>query len=191
MMAGPSSRSSRITGRIRDWCPAERALTRSGEPVKRKMTMTPEPKDKLDATTIVGVNGPEDEVLDWDAVDWRACEKRVRRLRQRIFTASRAGDLKKVRNLQKLMLRSRANTLVECAAGDGAQRWSHDGGRGRRGGAHPRRPRWIWSTGCSTAPSRSRPCPVRRVYIPKQGSSEAAPARYSRDSRPRAIRHGS
>src|SRR5437870_1139291 len=33
-------------------------------------------------------------------------------LRQRIFTASQAGDLKKVRNLQRLMLRSRANTLV-------------------------------------------------------------------------------
>src|SRR5258707_11747521 len=58
------------------------------------------------------VNGPEGDVLDWDAVDWRAVEDDVRRLRQRIFTASRAGDLKKVRNLQKLMLRSRDNTLL-------------------------------------------------------------------------------
>src|SRR2546423_9241085 len=58
------------------------------------------------------VNGPEDEVLDWDAVDWRQVEGDVRRLRQRIFTASKAGDLKKVRNLQKLMLRSRANALL-------------------------------------------------------------------------------
>ena len=33
-------------------------------------------------------------------------------MRQRIFAASRAGDLKKVRNLQKLMLRSRGNALV-------------------------------------------------------------------------------
>ncbi|MGY0065103.1 reverse transcriptase domain-containing protein [Streptomyces sp. LZ34] len=33
-------------------------------------------------------------------------------MRQRIFTASQAGDLKKVRNLQKLMLRSRSNTLL-------------------------------------------------------------------------------
>jgi len=37
------------------------------------------------------VNGPEDEVLDWDAVDWRQVEGDVRRLRQRIFTASKAG----------------------------------------------------------------------------------------------------
>src|SRR5690242_19727507 len=71
---------------------------------------TPEPMGKLDAAA--AVNGPEGDVLGWDAVDWRAVEDDVRRLRQRIFTASRAGDLKKVRSLQKLMLRSRANTLL-------------------------------------------------------------------------------
>ena len=58
------------------------------------------------------VNGPEDRRLDWDAVRWRTVEDEVRRLRQRIFAASQAGDLKKVRNLQKLMLRSRSNALV-------------------------------------------------------------------------------
>jgi len=86
------------------------------------MTTTPEPKGKLDAMTTrqavksagsdVVVNGPEDQTLDWHAVDWHAAQANVRRLRQRIFTASQAGDLKKVRNLQKLMLRSHANTLL-------------------------------------------------------------------------------
>ena len=60
----------------------------------------------------VMVNGPEDDFPDWDAIDWRTVEEDVRRLRQRIFTASQAGDLKRVRNLQKLMLHSRANTLI-------------------------------------------------------------------------------
>ena len=50
---------------------------------------------KLDT---VMVNGPEDEVLDWDAVGWRQVEDDVRRLRQRIFTATQAGDLKPVRS---------------------------------------------------------------------------------------------
>ena len=70
---------------------------------------------ELDAAAVAAgalVNGPEDEPLDWDAVQWRHVEQDVRRLRQRIFAASRAGDLKKVRNLQKLMLRSRSNALV-------------------------------------------------------------------------------
>ncbi len=151
----------------------ERALTRSGEPVKRKMMMTPEPKDKLDATTAVA-NGPEGELLRWDAVDWRACEQNVRRLRQRIFTTSQAGDLKRVRNLQKLMLRSRANTLLsvrrvterntgrETAGVDGevvlspkakmdlAERVQH-----------------------STEPFKAHP--VKRVYIPKGRNGKRRP----------------
>ena len=75
-MASPSSWPSRITGRIPGPVPGrESALTRSGEPVERKMTEAPEPEDKLDAaTTIVGVvNGPEDETL------LLACERIVRR----------------------------------------------------------------------------------------------------------------
>ena len=46
------------------------------------------------------VNGPADDVLVWDAIDWRSHEDNVRRLRQRIFTAARAGDLGTLRNLQ-------------------------------------------------------------------------------------------
>ena len=68
-----------------------------------------EPKDKLDAVPVSEadatgagvVNGPEDETLDWSAVEWPVVEDRVRRLRQRIFTASKAGDLANVRNLQR------------------------------------------------------------------------------------------
>ena len=53
------------------------------------------------------VNGPEDQARDqdairWDAIDWRACEGEVRRLRQRIFKAAREQDWPKVRNLQRL-----------------------------------------------------------------------------------------
>ncbi len=60
----------------------------------------------------MAVNGPEDVDLDWDVIDWRRHEDDVRRLRQRIFTATREGAWPKVRNLQKLMLRSWSNTLV-------------------------------------------------------------------------------
>jgi hypothetical protein len=56
-------------------------------------------------------NGPEDR-LDWDAIKWRDQEAQVQRLRQRIFKAAQAEDWRQVRNLQKLMLRSRANVLV-------------------------------------------------------------------------------
>lgn len=57
------------------------------------------------------LNGPGDR-LDWDMIEWRDQEAQVQRLRQRIFKATQAADWKQVRNLQKLMLRSRANVLV-------------------------------------------------------------------------------
>jgi type II secretory pathway predicted ATPase ExeA len=53
-------------------------------------------------------NGPEGAI----PVTMLEARENVRRLRQRIFKAAQEGDLKKVRNLQKLMLRSYSNTLV-------------------------------------------------------------------------------
>jgi len=93
--------------------------------------LAPEPKGKLDAMTgysfstpvwdggqwtapaVAGVtaaarlaNGPEDRPrnapVQWDKIDWRAQEERVRRLRQRIFAAAQEQDWPRVRNLQKL-----------------------------------------------------------------------------------------
>jgi RNA-directed DNA polymerase len=49
--------------------------------------------------------------IDWHAIDWKRVYWHVKNLRQRIFRASRDGDLKKVRSLQRLLLRSRANVL--------------------------------------------------------------------------------
>lgn len=57
------------------------------------------------------VTGPE-RCTDWNAVNWRQANRHVRNLRQRIFRATQAADWKAVRSLQRLMLRSYANTLV-------------------------------------------------------------------------------
>ncbi len=56
-------------------------------------------------------NGPEGGT-DWTGVNWRKTQRAVRNLRQRIFRASQQGDMRRVHALQKLMLRSYANTLV-------------------------------------------------------------------------------
>ena len=59
------------------------------------------------------VNGPEDVVPEWEAVDWRLHEDNVRRLRQRIFKAERERDLAAVRNQQTLR---RPRGLLELLA---------------------------------------------------------------------------
>ena len=48
----------------------------------------------------------------WWSYDFESAYRTVERLRKRIFKATRQGDMKKVRSLQRLMLRSRANILV-------------------------------------------------------------------------------
>src|SRR6266545_482160 len=143
----------------------------------------PEPKGKLDtvatqptgvATAVAAgvgvVNGPEGEDLDWHAIDWRAVEADVRRLRQRIFTASQAGDLKRVRSLQKLMLRSRSNTLLSVRrvteVNAGRKTAGVDGEVVSIPQAKAQLAEWVQR--CSQ-PWQARP--VKRVYIPKRGSS--------------------
>ena len=118
---------------------------------------------KLDTVT---VNGPEDEISDWDAVDWRRVEDDVRRLRRRIFTATQVGDLKRVRNLQKLMLGSRANALLSVRRvtelNAGRKTAGVDGRVVLAGGEKAEMAAWL-----QRDTDAWRPRPVKRVFIPK------------------------
>jgi RNA-directed DNA polymerase len=148
--------------------------------VRSEVGQALEPKGKLDTmiTTVtgaavcaargggVGVNGPEDEITDWLSIDWQQVEDDVRRLRQRIFTASRNGDLKKVRNLQKLMLRSRANALLSvrriAEINAGRTTAGVDGKTALLGSQKADLADWV-----QRRAARWTPRPVKRVFIPK------------------------
>ena len=110
---------------------------------------------------------------EWDQIDWREQEGQVRRLRQRIFKAAQEQDWAKVRNLQKLMLRSRANTLVSVRQvtqrNAGRRTAGIDGevaltsragpGRGRCGCTGPRSDgRCPARSGACTCPEGIKPC---------------------------------
>jgi RNA-directed DNA polymerase len=115
-------------------------------------------------------NGPEDQPRNapaqWDKIDWRAQEAQVRWLRQRIFKAAQEQDWPKVRNLQKLMLRSRANTLVSVR-----QVTQRNTGRGTAGidGEVALTPEARADVAVRVHQSITswNPRAVRRVYIPK------------------------
>jgi RNA-directed DNA polymerase len=105
-------------------------------------------------------------LVDWHTIDWKRVYRRVKNLRQRLFRASRAGDLQRVRSLQRLMLRCQAKVLesVRCVTQVNA------------GKDTPGVDRRV----VTTPEERGRLCdqlghlnlhhvhPVRRVYIPKR-----------------------
>lgn len=111
-------------------------------------------------------NGPEDDLQGWYGIDWDQAGQDVRRLRQRIFAASRDGDLKRVRNLQKLMLRSRANAQVSvrrvAELNDGRKTAGIDG---RTALLAPQKAEL--ASRVQRGPGSWKPRPVKRVLIPK------------------------
>lgn len=111
-------------------------------------------------------NRPE-RPTDWQGVNWRQVNRQVRNLRQRIFRASKEGDLKKAHSLQKLMLRSRSNILLSVRRVTQVNAGKKTPGvdkvvvktvvaRGRLVGELSTITAW-------------KAKPARRVYIPKQG----------------------
>jgi RNA-directed DNA polymerase len=50
--------------------------------------------------------------MTWSSVDWTATEAVVGRIQDRIFRAAKAGDGARVKNLQKLLVRSRSAKLL-------------------------------------------------------------------------------
>lgn len=115
-----------------------------------------------------------DEALDWARIDWASVERDVRRLRQRIFTASRNNDLRLVRRLRRLMLRSRAAALVAVR-----RVRQINAGRSTAGIdgrivllASLRAELAVWVQARMRGSGSWAPLPVRRVFIPKSGGKQ-------------------
>jgi len=51
-------------------------------------------------------------VVDWDCIQWDIPRRHVRRLQERIFRVTRYKDWAKVKNLQKLLVRSHSARLL-------------------------------------------------------------------------------
>ena len=51
-------------------------------------------------------------VVDWDSIQWDTPRRHVRRIQERIFRATRDKDWAKVKNLQKLLIRSHSARLL-------------------------------------------------------------------------------
>lgn len=134
------------------------------------------PEEGVTAITTVkmspaAANGPRDYAAEWHGIDWAKAEASVRRLRQRIFTAAENGDLKKVRNLQKLMLCSHSNTLVSVKRVTQLSQGRRTAGVDRETALTPRE-RGTVTAQIAAEKHHGQARPVRRVYIPKANGKQ-------------------
>jgi len=114
----------------------------------------------------LAANVTSGHAVDWQAIDWKQVHRRVKNLRQRILRASREGDLKRVRSLQRLMLKCRANVFESVRRVTQVNQGKDTPG--------------VDQVVATTPEERGRLCeqlsqldlhqvlPVRRVYIPKR-----------------------
>ncbi|MCI0455706.1 MAG: reverse transcriptase N-terminal domain-containing protein [Gemmataceae bacterium] len=116
-------------------------------------------------------NGPEGRAgTTWDAIDWRQADRIVRNLRHRIFRASQANDLRRVRSLQKLMLRCYSNVLMSVRRVTQVNAGKNTPGVDKVVVKTPAARRRLVDHVATFQPWRARP--VRRVYIPKSNGKQ-------------------
>jgi RNA-directed DNA polymerase len=113
-------------------------------------------------------NGPSRRT-DWHAVDWRRANRIVRNLRQRIFRATRANDLRRVRSLQKLLLRSYSNILLNVRRVTQVNAGKYTPGVDQLVVKTPAARGRLVDQLATRQPWRAHP--VRRVYIPKKSDN--------------------
>jgi Retron-type reverse transcriptase len=111
--------------------------------------------------------GAEGQALDWSLIPWDFIDESIRKLRQRIFRATREQKWNVVRSLMKLMLRSYFNLLQSVRKVTQKNKGKKTAGVDKELALTPKaRMALAKSMGQYTVWKAK---PTRRVYIPKSG----------------------
>src|SRR5437867_493545 len=110
-------------------------------------------------------------VQAWTSINWKQANREVERLQQRIFRASQQKQWRKVRSLQKLLLRSQSNLVLSVRqvtqVAEGKQTPGVDGRVALDAASRLALIRELQQT------PMTWPAPVKRVYIPKAHGQRA------------------
>ncbi len=119
-----------------------------------------------DRTNTIGI-GTDGQASEWDLIPWDFIEKSIRKLRRRIFRASREQKWNVVRSLMKLMLRSYFNLLESVRRVTQKNKGKKTAGVDKEVALTSKaRMALVRSMGKYTLWQAK---PARRVYIPKPG----------------------
>jgi RNA-directed DNA polymerase len=109
--------------------------------------------------------------VGWDDINWHKVERYVFKLQKSIYAASRCGDVKRVRKLQKTLMRSWSNKVLSIRRVTQDNRGRKTAGvDGRKSLSPEARFKLVGQLKFS---GKSRP--TRRVWIPKPGKEEKRP----------------
>ncbi len=112
----------------------------------------------------------EGHTSTWADIRWRSVETHVRRLQERIYRATMNKEWRKVKNLQKLLVRATSNKLLAIRRITQEHQGKHTAGIDGRICDTPEA-RWtLFQEGLSL--KGYKPRPVRRVYIPKDNGKQ-------------------
>lgn len=106
-----------------------------------------------------------EKTTDWNNVNWRHCNRIVRNLRLRIFKATQDGNLRKIRSLQRLMMRSYSNILLSVRRVTQNNRGKNTAGVDKLVIKTPEARGILVDALLKFIPWK--PLPAKRVYIPK------------------------
>ncbi len=116
-------------------------------------------------------NSDSEKTVGWKDINWQQAERYVFKLQKRIYAASRCGDVKRVRKLQRTLMRSWFNKVLAVRRvtqdNQGKKTAGIDGVKSLSSAARLQLAGEVKLTGKSK--------PTRRVWIPKPGSNEKRP----------------
>ncbi len=111
-------------------------------------------------------------VVDWDSIHWDTTKQRVRRLQERIFRATRDKDWARVKNLQKLLVRSHSARLLSVKRVTQENKGKHTAGIDGKVYANSKARIELVKHLRQTNMFNYKCKPLRRVYIPKNNGDK-------------------
>jgi RNA-directed DNA polymerase len=107
----------------------------------------------------------------WNKIKWATVEAYVRKLQKRIYSASLKGDIRKLRNLQNIMVNSHNAKLMATRKVTQDNKGRKTAGMDGIKSLNPQQ-RFGYVT---TIRIQSKASPLRRVWVPKPGQTEKRP----------------
>ena len=110
-------------------------------------------------------------MYEWSDIPWRKLEKNIYKLQKRIYKASRRGDVKLVRRLQKLLIKSWSAKCLSVRRVTQDNKGKKTAGVDGVKNVHPKQ-RFAFVNKLTLG---LKVAPTRRVWIPKPGKKEKRP----------------